>query len=65
MTDYVDIESEIDPSSIPEDELAEMDCITYHNHITHLVEYPDDRVDKLLEHGLMSEDIPESRRKAP
>jgi nitrate/TMAO reductase-like tetraheme cytochrome c subunit len=60
-TEYVDIESDLDPAAINQDDLKEMDCITCHNRITHLVSYPEDAIDKLLERGLISADIPEIR----
>jgi nitrate/TMAO reductase-like tetraheme cytochrome c subunit len=63
-TDYVDIESDIDPENINEDNLKEMDCITCHNRITHLILPPDDTVNQLLDRGLISRDIPEIREKA-
>ena len=63
-TDYVDIESDIDPENINEENLKEMDCITCHNRITHLILTPDDTVNQLLDRGLISRDIPEIREKA-
>jgi len=41
-----------------------MDCITCHNRISHLVSYPEDIIDQLLERGLISTDIPEIRKVA-
>lgn len=64
FTEYVDIESGFDPSQISPDQLEEMDCITCHNRITHLVKPPDDTVDRLIASGLISAQIPEIRRKA-
>ena len=63
-TEYLDIESDIDLSEIDPEELEEMDCITCHNRITHLVLPPEDTVDQLLARGEISNAIPEIRRKA-
>lgn len=64
VAEYVDVESGFDPGDIEESELLEMDCITCHNRITHLVPYPEDTIDQLLARGLISTDIPEIRSKA-
>jgi nitrate/TMAO reductase-like tetraheme cytochrome c subunit len=64
VTEYMDIESEIDPDLIPAEELKEMDCITCHNRITHMVNPPEKILDQLLENGVISSDIPEIRRQA-
>lgn len=62
FTEYVDIESGFDPATINPEELEQMDCITCHNRITHLVFHPEDSIDKLLSTGAISTDIPEIRR---
>ncbi|MEJ2448774.1 MAG: NapC/NirT family cytochrome c [Anaerolineales bacterium] len=62
--EYLDINSEIDPNQINQEDLKEMDCITCHNRITHLVDYPEEAVDTLLDRGLISADIPEIRKVA-
>jgi nitrate/TMAO reductase-like tetraheme cytochrome c subunit len=64
QTIYLDVESNIDPETIPPDALKEMDCITCHNRITHLVATPEETVDQLISRGLISTDIPEIRRKS-
>jgi nitrate/TMAO reductase-like tetraheme cytochrome c subunit len=48
VTEYVDVESGVDVSAIPADELVQMDCITCHNRITHLVLPPGESVDRLM-----------------
>ena len=63
-TEYIDIEAGFDPTSIDEAALEEMDCATCHNRITHLVYTPEQTVDRLLERGVISTDIPEIRNKA-
>jgi hypothetical protein len=64
VTDYLEVGSEIDPATVQAGELKEMDCITCHNRITHLVYQPEDSVDRLLSQGLISTQIPDIRRKA-
>ena len=61
FTEYIDITSEFDPAGINPEDLKEMDCITCHNRITHLVKYPDAVLDELIERNLISRDIPEIR----
>jgi nitrate/TMAO reductase-like tetraheme cytochrome c subunit len=64
VTEYIDIESGLDPADADPAELKEMDCITCHNRITHLVPTPEDTVDRLIASGAISSDIPEIRLKA-
>lgn len=64
ITEYLDVEAGIDPGAIDEAELKEMDCITCHNRITHLVLAPEDTVDQLIARNQISAEIPEIRRKA-
>ena len=59
--EYIDITSDIDVSEINTEDLEEMDCITCHNRISHLVSYPEDTIDQLLQRGLIKADIPEIR----
>jgi hypothetical protein len=63
-TDYVDTESNIDPSTIDASQLKTMDCITCHNRVTHNFAEPSDSVDKAMAAGLISPTIPEIRKKA-
>ncbi len=60
-TEYIDIDAKIDPATIDPKQLKEMDCITCHNRITHLVLPPADRVDQLLARRLIDPAIPEIR----
>jgi hypothetical protein len=64
VQEFVDIESGLNPSSVNPEELEDMDCITCHNRITHLVEPPEDTVDQMTANGVISESIPEIRRMA-
>jgi nitrate/TMAO reductase-like tetraheme cytochrome c subunit len=63
-TEYVDIDAQIDTQSINPEDLKEMDCITCHNRITHLVLTPEETVDQLMDRGEISTDIPEIHQKA-
>ena len=63
-TEYVDAEANFDPALIDPAELKEMDCITCHNRITHMVRGPEDTVDQMLGTGLIDASIPEIRRMA-
>lgn len=64
VTQYVDIESDLDPATVDPQDLERMDCITCHNRITHLISNPVDTVDQLMSRGTISPDIPEIRSKA-
>ena len=64
IDEYYDIESNLTPANINPDELEEMDCITCHNRITHVVPHPEDTVDALISRGLISREIPEIARKS-
>jgi mono/diheme cytochrome c family protein len=64
ITEYVDIESGINPASVDPTDLKLMDCITCHNRITHLILQPEDTVDQLLSRQVISTTIPEIRLKA-
>lgn len=63
-TEYLELGSDLDPATINPDDLKEMDCITCHNRITHLVLAPEDLVDQMLSHKMISPDIPDIRLKA-
>jgi len=64
MTEYIDVEAGIDPAQIPQGELVQMDCITCHNRITHLVQPPAESVEKLMSLGQISAQIPDIRAQA-
>ena len=64
VNEYIDIESGTTSDSIDESQLKEMDCITCHNRITHLVKQPEDAVDTAISTGLIDSNIPEFRRQA-
>jgi nitrate/TMAO reductase-like tetraheme cytochrome c subunit len=64
IDEYTDIESSFSNTDIDESQLHTMDCITCHNRITHLVNPPEDMIDKLLDRGVVSPSIPDIRRQA-
>ncbi|MEK7278698.1 MAG: NapC/NirT family cytochrome c, partial [Chloroflexota bacterium] len=59
--EYVDIASGFDPAAIAESDLKEMDCITCHNRITHLIYPPESSMDRALARQAIDSDIPEIR----
>jgi nitrate/TMAO reductase-like tetraheme cytochrome c subunit len=63
MVEYTDIESGFDGSKLTDADLVEMDCITCHNRITHLVNQPEVSIDALLSNGVIDATIPEIRLK--
>jgi nitrate/TMAO reductase-like tetraheme cytochrome c subunit len=64
VTEYVDVEANLDPAAIDPAKLKSMDCITCHNRITHQVPAPEDTVDRLIASKRISSKIPEIHRKA-
>jgi nitrate/TMAO reductase-like tetraheme cytochrome c subunit len=63
-TDYVELGSNVDPSSVDPAQLKEMDCITCHNRITHQVPTPENAIDQMITRGLISPEIPDIHAKA-
>ena len=63
-TEFVDITANLDTSAIAEEDLKQMDCITCHNRITHLILTPENTVDQMMSRGQVSSAIPEIRAKA-
>jgi nitrate/TMAO reductase-like tetraheme cytochrome c subunit len=64
FTEFVDVSANFDRGTLNESALEEMDCITCHNRITHLIARPEDSVDQLLALGTLSSAIPEIRLKS-
>jgi len=62
--EYFDIESSMNFDTIADNQLQEMDCITCHNRITHLVNYPEDMIDQMMARNVVSPSIPDIRRQA-
>lgn len=63
-TEYVDVEADFDPTQVDPANLKEMDCITCHNRITHLLKQPEQIIDTFMETGVIRKDIPEFKRQA-
>lgn len=64
FTEYVDIESGFDVSTLDESRLKPMDCITCHNRITHEFTIPTDSVDVAMSRGVIDPGIPFIHQKA-
>ena len=64
FTEYVDVEASFDLSTVDEPGLEQMDCITCHNRITHLVYNPQDSIDGMLARGVIDPSIPDIRQQA-
>lgn len=62
VTEYIDIESDFDPQDVAPEDMVEMDCITCHNRITHLVKTPQETVNEMMNRGIIDPEIPEIRR---
>jgi len=63
IDEFVDLESEIKPADIKEKDLKEIDCISCHNRVTHLVNMPDVSVDIAIDRKIIDPTIPEIRLK--
>lgn len=64
VTEFNAINSPIDTSNLDQYTLHEMDCITCHNRISHLIQSPQKSVDTALARGIISRDIPFIRVRA-
>ena len=62
VQEYNDVTSDFDPSKVDPNQLKRVDCITCHNRITHRVYTPEESVDRSLQAGTISTDIPFIRR---
>jgi hypothetical protein len=62
-SEYTDIASSFNPADLKESELKEMDCVTCHNRVTHLVPLPADQIDAALARGFIDKTIPDIRLK--
>lgn len=58
FTEYVDVESGFDVSTLDESQLETMDCITCHNRITHEFSLPEESVDTAMARGQIDPGIP-------
>jgi NapC/NirT cytochrome c family, N-terminal region/Planctomycete cytochrome C len=58
VDEYVDVESDVDASTVDAAGLKTMDCITCHNRVSHTVAPPVDSVESAMSRGVISSDIP-------
>ena len=63
-TEYVDVEANIDPKSIADSSLKQVDCITCHNRVTHNFMPPSQSVDSAMARKLIDPAIPGIHKKA-
>lgn len=63
-TEYIDVESGFDKSTLDEDQLVTMDCVTCHNRVTHEFAYPEESVNLAMSRGLIDPGIPEIHKRA-
>ena len=64
FTEYTDVESGFDPSSVDESQLKQIDCVTCHNRVTHNFQAPVNSVDQSMANGLIDSSIPLIHQKA-
>ncbi len=62
-TEYTDIASSFSPANLKESDLKEMDCVTCHNRVTHLVPMPADQMDAAIARGFIDKTVPDIRAK--
>ena len=58
ITEYTDVESDFDISTLDESELVLMDCVTCHNRVTHEFAFPEEAVNIAMARGQISPEIP-------
>lgn len=61
---FMSTDKPIDTNKLGQYTVRQMDCITCHNRISHLIDSPDDLVDRALTRGDLSSDIPFIRARA-
>lgn len=61
--EYTDIASSFNPANLKESDLHEIDCVTCHNRVTHLVPMPAIQMDAALARGFIDKTIPDIRAK--
>ncbi|MGD8621731.1 MAG: NapC/NirT family cytochrome c [Anaerolineales bacterium] len=64
LDEYLSVDANLNPQDINSEDLEEMDCITCHNRITHLIYPPDEAINQLMARGQISPRIPDIRQKA-
>lgn len=63
-TEYVDVESGFDPSSLDDSKLVTMDCVTCHNRVTHEFSFPQESINIAMQRGQINPEIPLIHKKA-
>ena len=63
-TEYMDVESDFDRSTLDESKLVTMDCVTCHNRITHEFAFPEESVNTAMARGQIAAQIPLIHKKA-
>lgn len=63
-TEYMDVDSDFDKSTLNENELVTMDCVTCHNRITHEFAFPEESINTAMARGQINPEIPLIRKKA-
>jgi NapC/NirT cytochrome c family, N-terminal region/Planctomycete cytochrome C len=63
-TEYMDVDSDFDKSTLDESKLVIMDCVTCHNRVTHKFAFPEESVDLAMARGQINPEIPLIRKKA-
>lgn len=63
-TEYVDVESDFDVSTLDESKLVTMDCVTCHNRVTHEFPFPEESINTAMTRGLIDPTIPEFHKRA-
>ncbi|HEX5944088.1 MAG TPA: NapC/NirT family cytochrome c [Anaerolineales bacterium] len=64
ITEYMDVDSDFDKSTLNENELVTMDCVTCHNRITHEFAFPEESINTAMARGQINPEIPLIRKKA-
>jgi hypothetical protein len=64
ITEYTDVESDFDISTLDESKLATMDCVTCHNRVTHEFAFPEESLNTAMARGHISPEIPSIHSKA-
>ena len=63
-TEYMDVESDFDKSTLDESKLVTMDCVTCHNRVTHEFAFPEESVNIAMARGQIDPEIPLIHKKA-
>jgi hypothetical protein len=64
VSEYVDVESGFDTSTLDESKVKPVDCVTCHNRVTHEFTIPTESVDTAMSRGIIDPGIPQIHQKA-